>query len=88
MGRLARREGHCTVIDASKRTSVCTIVTTLGQGAAAGTITTEGVGNFIPGQSITGAITGDTGKYESATGHATFGFNPDGESAVTFTLQN
>jgi hypothetical protein len=82
-----RAEGHCTFIDASTATAVCTIVTTLGQGAAAGTITTEGVGNFIPGQTITGAITGGTGRYESATGHAAFGFNPSGESSVTFTLQ-
>jgi hypothetical protein len=41
-------EGHCTLIDASNATSICTIVTTLGQGAAAGTITTEGVGSFKP----------------------------------------
>jgi hypothetical protein len=82
-----KAEGHCTVIDASTRTSVCTIVTTLGQGAAAGTITTEGVGDFIDGETIIGAVTGGTGKYESATGHATFEFNPTGESDVTFKLQ-
>jgi hypothetical protein len=83
-----KAEGHCTFIDASTATSTCTIVTTLGQGPKAGTITTEGVGNFIPGQTSTGAITGGTGIYESATGHATFGFNPTGESAVVFTLQH
>jgi hypothetical protein len=81
-------EGHCTLIDASNATSICTIVTTLGQGAAAGTITTEGVGNFKPGETIAGAITGGTGRYESASGDAMFGFNPIGESAVTFTLQH
>jgi hypothetical protein len=35
---------------------------------------TEGVGSFKPGETITGAMTGGTGKYESATGHAIFGF--------------
>jgi hypothetical protein len=82
-----KAEGHCTFIEASSATSTCTIVTTLGRGATAGTITTEGVAVFVPGASSTGAITGGTGAYESATGHATFGFNPSGESAVTFTLQ-
>jgi hypothetical protein len=51
------------------------------------TITTEGVGAFIDGETIIGAITGGTGKYESASGHATFEFNPTGESDVTFKLQ-
>jgi hypothetical protein len=78
-----RAEGQCTVIDASTATTTCTIVTTLHRG----TLTTEGVGVFVPGRTSTAAITGGIGAYESATGHGTFTFNPGGESAVTFTLQ-
>jgi hypothetical protein len=77
-----KAEGHCTFIDASTATSICTIVTTL----ARGTLTTEGVGVFVPGTTSTAAVTGGTGDYESATGHAAFTFNPGGESAVTFFL--
>jgi hypothetical protein len=78
-----RAEGHCTVIEAATATTTCTIVTTLRRG----TLTTEGVGVFVPGTTSTAAVTGGTGAYESATGHATFAFNPGGDSAVTFVLR-
>lgn len=77
-----KAEGHCTVIEAATATTTCTIVTTLQQG----TLTTEGVGVFVPGATSTAAITGGTGAYEGAKGHATFLFNPAGESPVTFVL--
>jgi hypothetical protein len=77
-----KAEGHCTVIEASTATTTCTIVTTLQQG----TLTTEGVGVFLPGATSTAAITGGTGAYEGANGHATFLYNPTGESPVTFVL--
>ena len=77
-----KAEGYCTVIEPSTATTTCTIVTTLKRG----TLTTEGVGVFVPGTTSTAAVTGGTGSYEAATGHATFVFNPGGDSAVTFTL--
>ena len=77
-----KAEGHCTVIEASTATTTCTIVTTLRHG----TLTTEGVGVFVPGATSTAAVTGGTGAYEGAKGHATFLFNPAGESPVTFVL--
>ncbi|MGR6319086.1 hypothetical protein Q2K19_30525 [Micromonospora soli] len=77
-----KAEGHCTVIDAFTATTTCTIVTTLHEG----TLTTEGVGTFVPGTTSTAAITGGTGAYEGAKGHATFLFNPAGHSPVTFVL--
>jgi hypothetical protein len=77
-----KAEGHCTVIEASTATTTCTIVTTLQRG----TLTTEGVGVFVPGATSTAAVTGGTGAYEGAKGHATFLFNPTGESPVTFVL--
>jgi hypothetical protein len=78
-----RAEGHCTVIEASTATTTCTIVTTLPDG----TLTTEGVGVFVPGTTSTAAVTGGTGAYEAAKGHARFTFNPSGESPVTFVLR-
>jgi hypothetical protein len=77
-----KAEGHCTVIEPSTATTTCTIVTTLQRG----TLTTEGVGVFVPGATSIAAVTGGTGAYEGATGHATFVFNPGGESPVTFVL--
>ena len=70
------------MIEASTATTTCTIVTTLQQG----TFTTEGVGVFLRGATSTAAITGGTGAYEGANGHATFLYNPTGESPVTFVL--
>ncbi|NES27942.1 hypothetical protein GCE86_09755 [Micromonospora terminaliae] len=77
-----KAEGHCTVIEASTATTTCTIVTTLQHG----TITTEGVGIFVPGATSIAAVTGGTGAYEGAKGHATFLFNPAANSPVTFVL--
>jgi hypothetical protein len=82
-----KAEGHCTVIEASTATTTCTIVTTfLKNGAVTGTLTTEGVGVFVPGTTSTAAVTGGTAAYEGASGHAAFVFNPGSDSAVTFTL--
>lgn len=83
-----KAEGHCTVIEASTSTTTCTIVTTfLKDGKVTGTLTTEGVGVFVPGKTSTAAVTGGTGTYEGASGHATFLYNPGHDSAVTFTLE-
>ena len=78
-----KAEGHCTVIEAATGTTTCTIVTTLQNG----TLTTEGIGTFVPGATSTAAITGGTGVYDGATGQATFVFNPGGDGAVAFTLR-
>ena len=79
-----RAEGKCTLIDPSTAQFECTIVTTL---ASNNTITTEGTGVLTRGSTSTGAITGGTGTYENAGGHATLLFHPNGgDSVVTFTL--
>ena len=77
-----KAEGHCTLIEPATATTTCTIVTTLQRG----TLTTEGVGVFVPGSTSTAAVTGGTGAYEGASGHATFVYNPSGESPITFVL--
>jgi hypothetical protein len=59
-----------------------TVRTTLQRG----TLTTEGVGVFVPGATSTAAVTGGTGAYEGASGHATFVYNPGAESPITFVL--
>jgi hypothetical protein len=78
-----KAEGKCTLIELATRQFECTIVTTL----AGGTITTEGIGVLAPGATSTAAVTGGTGAYEDAGGHATLVFHPGGgPSPVTFTL--
>ncbi|WP_328522213.1 allene oxide cyclase barrel-like domain-containing protein [Kribbella sp. NBC_00359] len=81
-GPAGKADGHCTVIEPTTATTTCTIVTTLQRG----TLTTEGIGTFVPGAQSTAAITGGTGAYEGATGHATFVVNPGGESPISFSL--
>jgi hypothetical protein len=78
-----KSEGRCTLIEVSTRQFECTIVTTLQEG----TITTEGIGVLVPGATSTAAITGGTGGYENAGGHATLLFHPGGgPSVVTAVL--
>jgi hypothetical protein len=79
-----KSEGRCTLIELSTHQFECAIVTTL-QG---GTITTEGIGVLAPGAMSTAAITGGTGVYENASGHATLVFHPGGgPSVVTLDLR-
>jgi hypothetical protein len=81
-----KAEGKCTLIEFSTRTFECTIVTTVNSGTN-GTITTEGIGILAPGATSTAAVTGGTGAFEDASGHATLAFHPSGgPSPVTFTL--
>jgi hypothetical protein len=54
-----KAEGHCTVIEASTATTTCTIVTTLQQG----TLTTEGVGVFLPRRNETFPRSGSSGRW-------------------------
>jgi hypothetical protein len=78
-----KAEGKCTLIEFATRQFECTIVTTL----AGGTITTEGIGVLAPDATSTAAVTGGTGEYEDAGGHATLVFHPGGgPSLVTFSL--
>jgi hypothetical protein len=78
-----KSEGRCTLIELSTHQFECTIVTTLQDG----TLTTEGIGVLVPGAKSVAAITGGTGAYENAGGHATLVFHPGGgPSVVTFVL--
>jgi hypothetical protein len=76
-------EGHCTLVDAAAAETTCTIVTKLGRS----TVTTEGIGTFVPGSTSTAGITGGTGDYDGASGHASFVYSPGQDSAVVFTLE-
>jgi Allene oxide cyclase barrel like domain len=76
-------DGQCTLIEASTGQFLCSIVAAL----PGGTVTNEGVLTLVPGGSSTTAITGGTGDYESAGGHVTLTYHPQGRpSQITAVL--
>jgi hypothetical protein len=80
---VGRADGRCTLIDPSRASFGCTIITSLPNG----NITTEGTLINLPRKTSTGAVTGGTGDYRNARGEGDLHLGgPEGPHQGTFRL--